>query len=178
MSCTAVSIPDIEMSMLAGCTGGFGTCGDRATGYNGEFLTVEILSTVTGGDSWKETLKAAVCCPSSNAGMALLPELDYFPPFTWKICNKSIALLCLDGVLAFPIGNNRLSYACNATRVKLTHFPCGQVCREPTTSLTFPGLGCFRRFNICPVQCLLLIADDMLRWPRGWLFIHIPPKIP
>jgi hypothetical protein len=87
-------------------------------------------------------LKAAVYCSDSNEGMALLPELDYFPLFIWKIYNKSIALLCLDDVLAFHIGNNRLSFACNITGIKLTHFPYVQVCREPR-ALLFSWIGMF-----------------------------------
>lgn len=58
----------------------------------------------------KLNLEGSCLLPDSNEGMALLPELDYFPSFIWKICNKSIALLCLDEGLAFHTGNNRLSH--------------------------------------------------------------------
>lgn len=72
----------------------------------------------------------------SNERMALLPELDYFPSFIWKICNKSIALLCLDEVLAFHTGNNRLSHlpATQLADALNLHFPYGQVCRGESTT--------------------------------------------
>lgn len=58
----------------------------------------------------KLNLEGSCLLPGSNEEMALLPELDYFPSFMWKICNKSIALLCLDEVLAFHTGNNGFSH--------------------------------------------------------------------
>lgn len=63
-----------------------------------------------------------------------------FPPFVLKVCNKSIASLHPDGGLAFHTGSGNLSFDCNATGIKLTHFPYGQVCRKSTSLFIFPGL--------------------------------------